>query len=259
MTDPNTEIENDLDDLDEPEIEPKGKETLPKSENDELRSAMAELAGTVKTLATPKEKPEPELTQEQKNELWAVYDPKKSKPDFMKKFFRLNPDATPEEEAEAEQLFKDMHSGMMKQAMTGARNLVQIELSKLMPDIERFRGYMTQQEAVATRSRFNEAYPALTDKRFSKIITATAKDLASGEYASESEFFKALAEGAAETIKGVLPDFDLGASQTTTKKSAGTSPRLSRTSVGGTGGTGGGTKQTALSVKGDATDEFLDD
>src|SRR4051812_40029412 len=69
---------------------------------DELRKAMAELATTVRTIATPKEKDdEPALTEEQKAELWAVYNPEASRKDFFKKFFRMNPEATPEEVTEA--------------------------------------------------------------------------------------------------------------------------------------------------------------
>lgn len=252
LEDPNLD-DTDLDDG-SPEVEP--KVSKPES-HDELKAAMAELAGTVKTLATPKEAPEPELTQEQKNELWAVYNPEATRKDFMKKFFRLNPDATPEEETEARDLFKEMQQGLMKQAVTGSRNLMQIELSKRDEKLARLEEYVSKQNAEQTKTRFYTQFASLSDPRYAKVIAATAKELASGTFADEASYFKALAEGAAETIKGIIPEFDLGASQTKTK-SAGTSPRLPRTSVGGTGGTGGG-KQAALSVKGDATDEFLDE
>jgi len=252
-----TELDdNDLDDeLDDGSPEPVTKDPAPPA--DDLRAAMAELAGTVKTLATPKVEKEPELTQEQKNELWAVYDPKKSKPDFMRKFFRMNPDATPDEEKEAEDLFKDMQQGLMKQAVTGARNLMQIELAKRDEKISKMEEYIAQQTSTQTRQRFVEDYPVFADKRYAKILGIAANDVKNQNFNSESEFFKAVAEAAAEYVKGIDASFDLS-SQTKTKPNAGTSPRLPRTSVGGTGGTGGG-KQGALSVKGDATDEFLED
>ena len=117
--------------------------------------------------------------------------------------------------------------------------------------------YVSKQNAEGTKTRFYSSFPGLSEPRYAKVIAATAKDLATQNFADESAYFKALAEGAAETIKAVLPEFDLGA-KTATQPKAGTSPRLPRTSAGGTGGTGGG-KQQALSVKGDATDEFLED
>lgn len=261
------EIDNNMEDgLDDVLDEGKGqgesqqqkKEGVGGAPNDDLRSAMAELAGTVKTLAAPKPEKEPEFTQEQKNEFWAVYDPEKSNKDFMKKWFRLNPEATQEEIDEVKGMWKGVQEGLVKQAVVGSRNLMQIELTKRDERLAKLEEYYGQQQAKETRARFTEKYPALSDARYAKVLTATAKDLSSGEYKDEASFFKALAEGAAETIKGIIPEFDLGATQTTTKKSAGTSPRLPRTSVGGTGGTGGG-KQGALSVKGDATDEFLDE
>ena len=257
IAEPNaTDLEDDLDDGAE---EPKAPVTPPTGTNDDLKAAMAELAGTVTKLAMPKAELEKELTQDQKDELWAVYNPKKDKPDFMRKFFRLNPEATLEEEKEAEDLFKSMQTGLMRQAVTGARNLMQIELAKRDEQLASLQEYVSKQNAEQTKSRFYSQYEGLSESRYAKVIAATAKELATQTFKDESSYFKALAEGAAETIKGIIPEFVLGAGQTNKNKSAGTSPRLPRTSAGGTGGAGGGGRSGGITAKGDATDDFLED
>lgn len=255
-----TEIEEDLDDvLDAPEEGQKSEATPPQ---DELKAAMAELAKSQATLTKqlkpePTQPKEPELTQEQKDEFWGIYNPEKTNKDFMKKWFRLNPDATAEDIAEVKALWNDAQAGLVRQAVIGSKHLFTQELKKRDEQLARMEEYISKQEAKEVRSRFTESYPVLADKKYSKILTAKAKELSTQEFTDEAAFFKALAEGAAEVIRDVVPTFDLGA-QTKPKQSAGTSPRLPRTSAGGTGGTGGG-KQEALSVKGDATDDFLQD
>jgi hypothetical protein len=252
-----TTTENDgLDELDEPEV-PETPETPEKPPTDDLRAAMTELAGIVKGQVAPKKDDAPaELTQEQKDELWAVYNPEKKDPKFLDKFFRLTEDMTPEQKAEFKALFADLQQGLVKQSVVGARNLMQIELAKLREEFAPAQEYISEARAERTRGRFFDKYESLKDPRYAKIIAITAKDLSSREFKDEGEYFKALAEGAAETIAGVEPTFALGAVKT--KQTPGTTPRLPRTSVGGTGGAGGG-KQAALSVKGDATDDFLED
>jgi hypothetical protein len=251
-----TTEDNGLDELDEPEVH-ETPETPEKPPTDDLRAAMTELAGIVKgTVQKPVEQKEPELTQEQKDELWAVYNPEKKDPKFLDKFFRLTEDMTPEQKAEFKALFADLQQGLVKQSVVGARNLMQIELAKLREEFAPAQEYISEARAERTRGRFFEKYESLKDPRYAKIIAITAKDLSSREFKDEGEYFKALAEGAAETIAGVEPTFALGAVKT--KQTPGTTPRLPRTSVGGTGGAGGG-KQAALSVKGDATDDFLED
>src|SRR4249919_3410552 len=61
----------------------------PPAATDELRSAMAELAGTVRQIAKPKEETPPP-TPEQVAEFWQVYNPESSDKEFFRKFFRLN-------------------------------------------------------------------------------------------------------------------------------------------------------------------------
>lgn len=210
---------------------------------DDLRQAMAELAQTVKTIAKPKEDEETPLTDEQKAELWAVYDPKKGRKDFFQKFFHLNPDATPEEVKDAEDLFADMQKGLVRQAVVGSKNIMQIELDKLRKEIGPIMEYVSTARAEATRGRFFKQYEALSDKKYEKIVQGVARTLADKTFASEDEYFKALAEGAAGAIKEIVPEFDLG--KTKEKPKPGNTPRLPRTSAGGTGGAGGGARTEA--------------
>ncbi len=229
-----------------PTLEPPKPAPTPPS--DDLRAAMAELAGTVNKLAAPKDVPK-QKTQEEINDEWAVWDPEKTDPEFFRKFMRLNPDM---DKAEAEQAIKDykalfggMQKGLVKQAIIGALNVLRGEdLRKMREEFTPATEFAAQARAEKTRERFFKGYPALYTEteeganRFAKVIDATARLLADKEFTDESSYFKALAEGAAETIKTVDPSFDLGAKPT--KQSAGTTPRLPRTRVGGTGGTGPG-------------------
>lgn len=223
-------------------------------ETPEWQKAIADLATQVKTATAPKEQKQ-ELTQEQKDELWAVYNPEKTKKDFMTKFFRLNPDASPEEVAEAKELFADMQKGLVRQSIVGARNIFQAELQKFREEIEPALKHFHTQAAEQTRSRFFKKYPVLEDTTFQPIVDLVAKQLEGREDISDEEsFFQALADGAAKVIKPHRPDFDLGA-KPATKQPAGTTPRLPRTSVGGTGGAGGG-GTTVKKSKDDSEDIF---
>lgn len=215
--------------------------------DDEMKRALAELAGTMKTLATPKAPAEREYTQDEINEYWAVYNPEKSKhgQDFFRKFFRLNPDATPDEVAEAKDLFADMQAGLARQSVTGAKRLMDKALADMEKKLEEKYApvleYYHSSQAEKIRGDFHKAYPVLEDARYAPILNASAQLLKGKTFDSNASYFKALAEGAAAAIKGIDPSFDLGSTvkPTTTPKS-GTTPRLPRTSVGGTGGTGGG-------------------
>lgn len=219
-------------------------------DNAEMRTAVTELAATVRELATPK-KEEKQLTKDEIDELWAVYDPKKTKADFMKKFFRLNDDATAEQAKEAEDLFYEMRDGLVRQAVTGARHFTAIELDKLAKKFQPILDYVDERKTADLRERFFKTYESLADPKYKKVIDAQAKILkASGiEFADENAYFKALAEGAAETIKDVVPEFDLG--KKPEKKPAATTPRLPRTTVGGGSSAGGGSTKGGDKAGGD--------
>lgn len=223
---------------------------------DELRSAMTELAGTVKSIAEAKDKKEePEITEEQKKAFWRVYDPESTRKDFFQKWFRMNPDATPEEVKDAKEMFADVQKGLVTQAVTGSMNLVEDKLTEFKESLKPLFDYMTERKSKETRESFNDAYPALADKKYEKIVTLVSKQLSQKDFKTDEEYFKALAESAAETIKAAgVDDFDLGAKPE--KKPAATTLRLPRSSAGGTGGAGGGT-QKETKASGDGTDDLL--
>lgn len=226
------------------------------TETDELRSAMTELAGTVKTMAEAKDKKEePEITEEQKKAFWRVYDPEATRKDFFQKWFRMNPDATPEDIKDAKEMFADVQKGLVTQAVTGSMNLVEDKLTAFKESLKPLFDYMTERKSKETREAFNAAYPTLADEKYDKIVTLISKQLSQKDFKTDEEYFKALAEGAAETIKAAgVEDFDLGAKPE--KKPAATTPKLPRSSAGGQGGAGGGaTKENKKS--GDGTDVLL--
>jgi hypothetical protein len=205
---------------------------------DDLRDAMTELAETVRQIATPPKPTTPPPTPEEIAEFWKVYDPESSDKEFFKKWFRLNPEATVEEVQAVKELFAGVQKGLMRQSVTATQNYIKMMRDEIDRDYGPLREYVEEQKREATRGRFYGAYPALDETKYQKIIDATARALDNQTFADEGAYFKALAEGAADSIKAILPDFDIGARPTT--KTPGKTPKLPRTSAGGGGGAGKG-------------------
>lgn len=224
-----------------------GKDGVLPDRTSALEKAMSELAGTMKTIATPKAQ-QKELSQDEKDELWGVYNPTKADPDFFKKFLRLPVDMDPKEAKDVQDqfaaIFGQMQQGFTRQALVGAKNLLAIELAKIREEYGPVSEYVSQSRAKEIRSDFDKQYPVFTETnedgslRYEKVINAVAVQLsASGKtFDSRESYFKALAESAAAAIQTLVPGFNLGA---TNKKTAVTTPRLPRSRVGGTGGSGG--------------------
>jgi hypothetical protein len=147
-----------------------------------------------------------------------------------------------------------MQKGLVRQAVVSSRNLFNMDIEKLREELKPVHDYVSTARAEQTRSRFFKEYEVLNEPKYSKVIDATARLLADKTFDSEGDYFKALAEGAAEAIKGLIPDFDLGAGK---KKTTTTTPKLPRTSVGGSGGAGKSAPKPAET--GDAAGEVLDD
>lgn len=238
-----------------PEGSPPAQQTPPADDGkkDDLREAMLELTGLVKQSVAPKKEEKP-LSPEEQNKLWAVYNPEAQDKDFFRKFFRLTEDMSPEQQAEYKQLFAGMQQGLMRQAVTAAYNLLQAEREKWDEELSPVREYVTQAKSREIRNEFNAAYPALADKKYDKVLKLVSTELAKRDFASREEYFKVLAESAANEIKNYIPDFDLGAQPT--KKPAGTTPRLPRGGAGGTGGAGGGAPAKANGPKDDSDGIF---
>lgn len=222
----------------EPEPEPGTESAAPPKPKVDVEAALAELAGTVKTLATPK-KPEPKaLTPEEMNEKWAVFNPEKADPKFFHKLFNLPADAAPEVLDNIKAAWGQMQQGLMKQAITGAKLVMEHHYGDKFAKIDELEQWRSQASAKELRRDFNTTYPALADKKYDKIIKLVDSELAEREFNTHEDYFKALAEGAAEYIKTIDTGFDLGAAPQ--KPTAGQTPKLPRTRVGGSGGAGVG-------------------
>lgn len=244
-----TEIRHDDDS--QPGLENQGKAPAV-----DIAKAMSDLAASVKG-AMPKaqEAKEPEMSEEEKTEFWAIYKPDATRKDFFQKWFRMNPDHTPEELKEAQEMWADVQKGLVRQSVVGARNIMQSEMAKLREEYAPIVEYYQTARAEATRGRFHSSFPALEDDRFGPVLQAVAGTLAQREFANEAEYFKVLAESTAEAIKKLIPDFDLGV---VPNKPAGKTPKLPRTSAGGGGGAGGGARPTVQSKSRDDIDSLGD-
>lgn len=235
-----------------------GRETTPVVEkpvvepgagkDEEWKSALAKLTDNVNKLATPKPETKKETPEEQ-NARWAVFEPEKADKEFFKKFFKLTPESTPEEVQSAKDTWTLMQNGLMKQAIVGAMNVIEQKYAPRFAQLDSLEEWRNQASAKELRANFNETYPSLSDPIYSDILKLSASELADKDFKSHDEYFKALAERAAVTIKAVKPDFDLGAvkPKTTTGK-----PSLPRTRVGGTGGSGSGGKPTKADSEDDS-------
>lgn len=251
-----TEVEdNDLDlNLDqgeeqqESQTQQSGTTTPPpaKSESAEMVEAMKTLAESMKrptapaTAAAPTRQP----TQDEIDQYWGVWNPTKEDPDFFRKFLRLNTDMEPAEvEAAVKQfapLFGMMQKGLVRQAVVGSKRLYEQEIARLREELKPLQDHYSESRSEGIRNRFFSDYPVLKDAKFSPIVDASARLLADKDFANEAEYRKALAETAGKAIKGLIPDFDLA-----TKPTPGKTPKLPRTSVGGSGGAGSGAGTTS--------------
>lgn len=232
------------------EAEPAQQQAEPSTQNnDALAKAIQGLTEKVNAPTAAAKPAERQPTQEEINEYWGVFDPQKSDPQFYDKMFRLPADMDPAEKqqvmAQLKETFAMMQTGIVKQSLTGSRNLMAQMREELMKEFKPAQEYVSTQRQEQTKNKFFETYPVLAEKgadgkpKFDALIAAHASQLQTQgkTFPTEGDFFKALAESVAGTIKGVIPEFDLGAK--TKPNTAVTTPRLPRARVGGTGGSGG--------------------
>lgn len=241
-----------------------GKGTPTVDPNEEMRKAVAQLAGTVENLAKPK----PEVHQPSQAELaaqYGIFDPKTVNENYFKDFFGLPDDVAPEVLERKMKLYAETQKGWVKQAvMTALKVLRDTDLRTIRDEYTPATQFAAESRAEKLKTDFYSTYPALVDSegdgpKFSAVVDAVAKTLADKEFPNKEAYFKALAEGAAAVVKGVFPSFDLGAKPT--KTTAGTSPRLPRTSVGGSGGAGSGGQRSPVKTgsRDDSADIFAND
>ncbi len=224
--------------------------------SDDLRNIVADLARNVQTITKPQPPQKRELTPEERQKYWGVWNPTAQDQEYYHKFFGFDAETDPKILQQRQAAFAQMQEGIVKQAVITARNLVREELDALRGEFGQVQEYISTEKAEKTRNRFFTAYPGLADPKFGKLVGVLSKSLADQEFDNESSFFKALAEGAAEHIRGFDPAFDLGAK--TKPETAGTTLRLPRTRAGGTGGAGGGGQPTTKGPRNDADSIFED-
>lgn len=220
----------------EPELEPEDDGAPAKRNTEEWKEAFKELSTTIKKGF---EKPEvvKELTPDQINEKWGVFDPEKADKDFFKNLFNLPDDVDPKILERIKKAWAMQHQGMMKQAVISAMNVVEHKYGSKFAQVDELEKWRSEASAKELRNDFMGEFPALADKKYGKILKLVSSELADKDFGTHDEYFKALAEGAAAAIKEFDPSFDLGAK---TKTTATASPKLPRTRVGGQGGSGNG-------------------
>lgn len=253
-----------LDHLDQESGGTKVKEGVASApKNEEWKDAIKELTKTVSTAVAPKEAPPAPLTQDQIDEYYATFKPEKTDPDFFRKFLRLQTDLDPVEiektVKEFKPIFEAMHKGISKEAVVGAYRLFQKELKQLKDELAPDREFISEARAERLKTKFMKAAPFLADEdgglKYPKTVKYCAGELSTQNFENETEYFKTLADNVVAMLKEQGVSIASDAVQTKTKPTG--TPRLPRTSVGGTGGAGGG-GGTPI-IKGDATQEFLDD
>lgn len=210
--------------------------------NDELTKALAKLAEgqtALTTAITPKKVPP---TAEELKKQWKVWE---ANPEYVKKFFKLADDASPEQITEGMSQLHALRDGFMQQTGTFVQAALQQALGPMASQIQEFQSFRDEQQRQQLWTDFNGRYPALADPKFRDILRITSDGLASATHKTNEEFFDALAKGAAGYITQINPAFVLGDPQNATPN-AGKMPKLPRGGAGGGGGTAKGStpKQT---------------
>lgn len=225
--------DNDQDDASDDDSDQSAKTRKP-TKPDEMREAMAELARTVKTAIEPRPTRQApvKLTPEQLNERFAVYNPDAK---FIRSFFRLPDDATPEHVTEATAQFTALRDGLVKQAVTSAWRVVEQQLATRDQQIREIQSYTEQQRSRQVRQDFNDRYKPLADPKYDRILRAAHMEISDTDFRTNEEYFDALAKVADEAIRGIDPNFRLGKPN---QRSSGNLPSLPRSGGGGGGGSG---------------------
>jgi len=137
------------------------------------------------------------LTPAEIDKMLNVFVPKK---DFFDRF--NNPETR-------EAAFLEMRDGLMTQAMTAARYMIDMQKQELDPRLSRFDEFVQEQKTAALRSEFLEANPGL--QRWSKLLPMISQQLQQSGYkaSSKTDGFARLADEATKFIReNIDPEFD---------------------------------------------------
>lgn len=142
-----------------------------------------------------------------------------------------------------------MRDGLIRQADTIAQLRMQEELSKLREEYAPKLSLIEEHTNQQREGRFHESYPQLKNPGLQPLINAVTEDLVKQgkTFTSESEMFKAVANGVAAVIKVTNPEFNI-------EETAGSIPanigRNNNQIPVTTPGAGGGTGRTTAAPKG---------
>lgn len=206
---------------------------------DPVADAVRELAETNRLTRESLEKaskPAPkQYTPEEIDQMWAVYKPSAA---FLRELIEPLPaDATPEQVEKRMKMFSEYQTGILRQAVQAARNIMTDEFSKRDTRLDEFQAFRDEAAKRQVRQDFNGRYPVFKDTKYDRILKAVALEMKNETFTSNEKYFDALAERAAEAIREYIEDFDLDEPETKpTRNNSGGRPRVPRSGGGGGGG-----------------------
>lgn len=159
------------------------------------------LAGISKLVPQPQQR---QLSPQEIDKMLNVWSPND---DFVGKFF--NPEATPQERMQA---FVQMRDGVITQALTAMRYMLDAQQEELQPKLSAFENFVQERQRNEMRDAFLGQYPGL--KKYTKLMGFISQQVeASGFKASDVDTgYKHLADEATKFIQeNIDPDFDPGA------------------------------------------------
>ena len=150
------------------------------------------------------------------------------------------------------QAIASMRDGMIRQADTIAQLRMQEAVQALKDEFAPKLSLVEEQTNRQREERFHGNFPQLKNPGLQPLISAVTEDLVKQgkTFTSESEMFKAVADGVAAVIKVTNPEFKLETAGSIPAKQEGrNSNQIPVTTPGAGGGTGATTGQTKGSAK----------
>jgi hypothetical protein len=202
------------------------------------------LAGIKELAPKPQQR---QLSPDELNKLLNVWNPDEK---FINAFF--NPEATPQDRL---QMFTALRDGLIAQALTGMRHMLDHHQAQFEPRFSAFEGFVQDRRREEMRNEFLKLYPGLN--KYQKLMGFISSQVEqTGYQAPDVETgYKYLADEATKFIKeNIDPEFDpagvdeFGAGTTNQQQSANGMPRMVANSSRGAQGvakpTSSGKKQT---------------
>jgi hypothetical protein len=134
----------------------------------------------------------------------------------------------------------EMRDGLIRQADTIAQLRMQEELQKLRDEYAPQMTMIEEQHNAQREQRFHGTFPQLKNPGLQPLISAVTEDLIKQgkSFTSESEMFKAVADGVAAVIKVTNPEFTLETAGSSPASDGRNNNQIPVTTPGAGGGTG---------------------